>query len=196
MKNIKEKLSLSDIYKELKSLEKKKLKDINIQILRNITIHPIEPFIKYYCANSGYNSLVKFGEFNTILQDANNISEDIVIIFLTLENFSKNLHFNFISLSENQIKNEIQHVIDYVQTTISTIRKKSSSPIILTDFIEPIFPSYGLLDYSILKGEKHNIQKQYELPCVYSKSSPKTLVEPQTIHDTTNKALVDERRID
>jgi len=159
MKNIQEKPSLADIYKKLKSLEKEKLKDIRIQILRNITIHPIEPFIKYYCANSGYNSLIKFGEFDTILQDANNISDDIVIIFLTLENFSKNLHCKFNSLSENQIKNEIQHVIDYIQTTISMIRKKSGSPIIFTDFIEPIFPSYGLLDCSILKGEKHNIQK-------------------------------------
>ena len=39
--------SLPDIYNKLKSLEKKKLKNVSIRILRNITIHPIEPYIKF-----------------------------------------------------------------------------------------------------------------------------------------------------
>ena len=151
--------SLPDIYNKLKSLEKKKLKNVSIRILRNITIHPIEPYIKFYCSNFGFNSSLNHGNYDAILQDANNISEDITVIFLTLENFSQNLTYNFHSISEEQIKIEINHIINYIEATIASIRKVSQSPIILADFIEPTFNSFGLLDHSMLEGEKHSIQK-------------------------------------
>ena len=39
--------------------------------------------------------------------------------------------------------------------TLGDLRKKVSTPIILTDFPEPIHPSLGLIDFSVKNGQTH-----------------------------------------
>ena len=158
MNNFSQKPSLSEIMSHLNSLKLSVLPKIKIQILRNITLEPIEPFLKYYSALEGFNAEINFGKYDSILNDTTNSSGDIIFVFLSIEDFSQNLSFNFNSLSENQIESEKKHLLDYISVCLSNLKKNLNSPIIITDFPEPIHPSLGLFDNSITKGQSHLVQ--------------------------------------
>ena len=53
---------------------------------------------------------------------------------------------------------EKKHLFDYITLCVSNLRKKVSTPIILTDFPEPIHPSLGLIDFSVKNGQTHFFQ--------------------------------------
>lgn len=158
MNNFSQKPTLSEIMNHLNSFNLSVLPKVKIQILRNITLEPIEPFLKYYSALEGFNAEINFGRYDSILNDTSNSSGDIIFIFLLIENFSQNLSFNFNSLSENQIESEKKHLFDYISVCLSNLKKNVNSPIIITDFPEPIHPSLGLFDNSITNGQSHLVQ--------------------------------------
>ena len=64
------KLKLSDIQEKLNNANFSNLEKINISILRNIMVEPIEPFLKYFAYESGFNCKIQFGDYDNIFQEA------------------------------------------------------------------------------------------------------------------------------
>ena len=90
---------------------------LNISILRNIMLEPIEPYLRYLAYEIGYNAHIKFGEYDTIFQEAvgdqNNLlyeAIDCILIFMKLDMFSWDLSRNFAALSGEKIESEFNRV--------------------------------------------------------------------------------------
>lgn len=151
--------SLSDIYASLEAIDRSSLKNVKIQLLRNITVHPIEPFLRYYAAHEGFDTELDHGNYDSILNDAGSVSGDIVIIFFSLETFSPNLALSFNSLTATQIDGEVQRVTAYLATVLQSIRGNSNAPVIITELLEPVLPALGAYDINLANGQLQTIRK-------------------------------------
>ena len=61
---------ISNIKKEISSDKLKLLPGFNISILRNISIESIDIYLKYYLYKIGFNTTIRFGEYDNIIQEA------------------------------------------------------------------------------------------------------------------------------
>ena len=135
----------------------------NISILRNITIEGIEPYLSYVLGSEGHLANVRFGGYDSILQDATNSSEilfeetDFVIIFSFLQTLSPLLSDNYASLSKTEIEGEIQRIGIFIQQVLRSIREKTSAQILWYGFESPVFPAFGIAD-SCLNGQSTAVE--------------------------------------
>ncbi len=149
---------------EIEKLKKNFLgyKPKNITILRNITIEGIEPCLTYVLGSEGHFANVRFGGYDSILQDAMNSSEilsdetDCVIIFSFLQTLSPSLSDSFSSLSKSEIEEEKQRISIFVQKVLRSIREKTSAQILWYGFESPVYPTFGIAD-SLLNGQSHTV---------------------------------------
>lgn len=130
-----------------------KNKLLRISFLNNIVAISIEDFLKYLCASKNLDVEFKFSDFNNIYQEVSkqnsqvvNNEIDIIIIMLKLENISRNLARRFCSLSKKDISDERHYILNFVESTLSEIRKKSNAMVIFHLFETPEYPAYGILD--------------------------------------------------
>ena len=63
-------LSYSEIQDFLDHADLSRLPNLNICVLRNIMIEPIEPYLRYLGYNMGFNVEVTFGEYDNVFQEA------------------------------------------------------------------------------------------------------------------------------
>lgn len=153
-------LSYAEIQEFLSQLDREKYPGLKISILRNITVEPIEPYIRYLAWRAGFDAQVKFGEYDNIFQEASGTSPellapetDFVFVFLKLENLSWDLARNFNALSREQVSAEIARVEDFISGVLAGIRKQSASVIIWLGFELPSYPSLGSLDSQSNEGQ-------------------------------------------
>ena len=94
--------SLLQIQKTLSTSALVDLPKLNIAVLRNIVVEPIEVYLQYFAFQIGFNARVHYGEYDNILQEALNwnITDvkkdelDCILIFIKLENISWDLSRN------------------------------------------------------------------------------------------------------
>jgi len=153
-------LSYAEIQEFLSRLDRGKYPGLKISILRNITVEPIEPYIRYLAWHAGFDAQVKFGEYDNIFQEASGVrpellepATDFVFVFLKLENLSWDLARNFNALSKKRIDDEIERVEDYISSVLAGIRKQSSAAVIWLGFELPSHPSLGSLDSQSSGGQ-------------------------------------------
>ena len=121
-------LSYSEIQDFLNHVDLSQLPKLNICVLRNIMVEPIEPYLRYLGYNIGFNVEVTFGEYDNIFQEAvggqgklfNEVT-DFILIFSQLETLSWDLSRNYIALDKNKIKAEINRIEEYIKSVLSGI---------------------------------------------------------------------------
>lgn len=133
-----------------KDIERPKL---NISILRNITVDPLEKYLQYYGVKSNYDVSIKMGDYDTIMQDAmlnhnNTIADntDVIILFSKLEYLSSINKYSYLELTDEIIENELNSLRQYISSTLSGIRKKSDALILWNSFEYPIFVDNNIVD--------------------------------------------------
>ena len=154
------KLSFAEIQDIINNVHLGKLTPINITILRNITIEPIEPYLKYLAYEIGFNGRVTFGEYDNIFQEAVGGNDqllsketDCVLIFMKLDTLSWDLSRNFAALSADRIKSEEDRIKEYIDNVLSGIRKQTNAMILWHGFEFPPFPALGILDRQDSRGQ-------------------------------------------
>lgn len=150
----------SEIQGILNKLEIEHLPSLNIVILRNIMIEPIEPFLKYFAYEIGFNGNIRFGEYDNIFQetiatesDLISNNTDIVCVFMKLETLSWPLSRNYAGLTAEQIESEMARIREYTSAIISGIRKKTLGVILWHAFEVPSYPALGVWDAQIQDGQ-------------------------------------------
>jgi FkbH-like protein len=140
-------------------LNKIKLEDFpnyRISVLRNITVEPIEIYLKYLFCQNGYHALIKFGGYN-ILEDVYQgdvLKEaDGIIIFLKLENLSKDIVRRFVWLTEKELNCEVRKIKEYIDSVIGVIRKQTNAVILWHSFEMPAYPAFGILESQSYQGQ-------------------------------------------
>jgi FkbH-like protein len=159
-------LSFAEIQGFLNELPSEAQPELHITVLRNITIEPIEPYLRYLAYQIGFDAHVHWGSYDNIIQDA--ISEnsqllnnrtDCVLIFLKLEVISPSLTYYFSSLSIQQIEAELDRILEYVRAILQGIRSQTKAMILWMGFERPVNPALGIVDLQMTSGQTATIQK-------------------------------------
>lgn len=147
--------NLPELQGFIESYESDNLPLLNIVILRNITVEAITPYLQYFSLRMGFNADIKFGGYDNVLQDALdkesnflNKDTDCVMVFSKLETLSPKLANNFTQLEPPEIEKEKDHIKNYIVTTLSGIRSKTSAIINWHSFELPVNPAFGIIDHT------------------------------------------------
>lgn len=154
------KVSYAEIQDILNQANLNQYTALNISILRNIMLEPIEPYLRYLAYEIGFNAHIKFGEYDNIFQEAmgehNNLlyeETDCILIFMKLDTFSWDLSRNFAALSSVKIESESNRVKENIESVLSGIRKKTNAMILWHGFELPPYPALGILDSQNSNGQ-------------------------------------------
>jgi len=99
-------------------------KDFTVDVLSNITVNPIKEILEYSIRTLTLNPIIKFGNYDNIVQDTFSIREtDLVIVFFELINLTENFHIKAELLSAH----EASEIIDKCKRDISLIFSNLSS---------------------------------------------------------------------
>jgi len=145
--------SYSEVLDEIRSRDKIEIPTINISVLRNITLEPfLDTFLKYFLLQIGYKLNIKFGQYDNVFQEAVsgnpdilNETTDYILVFLHLETFSNRLCRNYAALEDNEIEDEKNRIINYIERVLGGIRIQTKAVILWCGFETPVFPLGGIL---------------------------------------------------
>lgn len=137
-----------------------------ISILRSITIEPMLTFIRVKCFENKINPEIYLGNYNIIDQeiiDRNSglysFKPDVLIIFSRPEEIFPKLVDLYIELSSEEVEEEINDVLDKIESLISTFRTNSNAKIILHNFELPEFPIFRIIDNQHDRSQKRVFEK-------------------------------------
>jgi FkbH-like protein len=137
-----------------------KLPPMNISVLRNVTLEPLEPYLRYYAYQCGYNARVLYGGYDTIYQEAVggnksllNETTNVVFVFYKLENLSWILARNYVSLSEKDVQEELSTLKENISRVIQGIRLQTPAMILWHSFEKPLYPALGIWDSQTPLGQ-------------------------------------------
>jgi FkbH-like protein len=152
--------SLADIETALASAESSGLPALDMVVLRNVVVEPIESYYRYLSLQAGFNASVRFGAFDQVYQEAVGGRPDLlgasttcVSVFLTLDVLSWNLARNFTALDRPAIEQEVGRIDGAIRAILAGIRRQTAAMILWHGFDAPLFPAYGIADYQRPDGQ-------------------------------------------
>ena len=155
-----EMMKYSQIHKFLSNADMGHLPKVNLAVLRNVMIEPIDPYLRYFGYQSGLNVNVTFGEYDNIFQEAVGGQGDIVgdhvdvlMVFMKLESLSWTLSRNFTQLNSEQVTGEQERIQGYLLKILTSLRQKTNAAILFHGFEIPVNPAYGILDGQLPTGQ-------------------------------------------
>lgn len=131
---------------------------LDVAILRNVMLEPIEPYLRFLAAGFGFSARVRFGEYDNVLQDASGGAVldgelDCVSAFLLLDTLSPALARGFAGLDAGGIDAEIERVREYCRRTAEGVRGRSDALLLWHGFEPPLYPAFGIADRSLRRGQ-------------------------------------------
>ena len=160
------KITYLEQQKILNDLNLTEYPSINISVLRNITIEPIETSLRFHSYGLGYDSKIQFGEYDNILQDAVgkndnllNANTDCVLIYNYLENLSWDLARNYASLNSERESAEVERISKNIRSIIHGVRNQTNAMILWHNFNMPLYPSLGIYDFQRRDGQYQTIRR-------------------------------------
>jgi predicted enzyme involved in methoxymalonyl-ACP biosynthesis len=150
----KSEMGYADIQSFLNQIQCDTLPVLNITVLRNVILEPVlENYLRYFAVQTGYQAIVKSGEYNNIFQetvggqpDLLNQATDYILVFSRLETLSQNLSRNFLGLSQAEVETEKEHIVNFVRNVLAGIRKQSNTAVLWHSFELPLYPPAGILE--------------------------------------------------
>lgn len=143
----------NEVIQKLKEPIKRKLKQLNITILRNIIVEPIlDVYIKYLLLQEGFRANISLGAYDNIIQDSLkndellNINTNYVLVFLNIEILSNILGREYFSYNNKQIQDEKDRIVNYIKCIIKGIRNQTNAVILWCNFEVPIYSQGGIAD--------------------------------------------------
>jgi FkbH-like protein len=153
-------ISYLQIQEELSSERLSSLQPLNVVILRNVVLEPLEPYLRYMAYQIGFNARCQFGAYDTVYQEAVggekellNEDTDCVLVFLKLETLSWDLARNFAGLSPEQIEAEKERIKDFIGNVLAGIRRQTLAMILWHGFELPLYPALGIVDHQRRTGQ-------------------------------------------
>jgi len=151
-----EELGFSEVVKRTEALDRAEgdWLPLKLAFLRNITIDPMIPYLKYLCYQDGMQAKVFPGEYDTVVQSVIQHGSslyghepDVIAVCLKMENLSDTLATGFSALTAAEIDSEVDRVLGLIDRILHEIREKCTAAVLVHNFETPVHPSYGILDY-------------------------------------------------
>jgi predicted enzyme involved in methoxymalonyl-ACP biosynthesis len=153
-------LSYAQIHHALDAECLSDLPGLDIAVLHNIVVEPIEPYLRYFAYEMRYNARCRFGAYDNVFQEASagksellNERTDCVLVFTRLETLSWDLARNFASLDVDRIRSEKERIVGFIVDTLRGIRAQTPAMIVWCGFEQPVDPAFGILDYQQEAGQ-------------------------------------------
>ncbi|MCX6008163.1 MAG: HAD-IIIC family phosphatase, partial [Chloroflexi bacterium] len=129
------------------------LPPLRVAILRNFTIEPMIPVIKGEIALAGFYPVIYLGDYDAVARDALDpdsalyaFQPDFVVMAQWLETLAPTLVTRFLSLSPEQVNDEVDRVLTTLAANVTALRQHSKAPILLNNFPLPMHTTLGILD--------------------------------------------------
>lgn len=142
------------------------LDKVNISIFRNVSMEFFEPFIRYASALNGLNCVVRFGNYDSIVQDSLAKNSDVitnktdaVLVFTPIVSLSPMLENLFSTLDEIKICEEIKRIERLFFTVCKGIRQQTNATILWAGLEPRVFASNGIMDSQNKNGQNGTIRK-------------------------------------
>lgn len=162
-------VTYSQIQEILNTEDFSKFPPLNIVVLRNVMIDSIVPYLKYLAYQMGFEAKVALGEYDNIVQEAlgrqNGLireDTDCVMVFMRMETLSWNLSRNFVALSADEISRETANIKEHITNVLTGIRKQTNGMILWQNFELPLYPTLGIWDSQLSRGEWNTIRELNE----------------------------------
>ena len=159
-------ISYSQIQDHLNTRDISSLPGLGISILRNVTVEPMEPYLRYFALQMGLNAKVEFGEYDNVFQEAVGEEKhllgegaDIVLVFVKLDTLSPRLARNFASLKTQEIQAEVETVKKFISGVVCGIRSRTKAALLWNGFEQPPSPSRGILDSQEPQGQSGIVEE-------------------------------------
>jgi FkbH-like protein len=155
-------ITYAEIQHQLKVQSQKidKLAKIQVVVLRNVTVEPMEPYLRYLGADIGYNIILSFGQYDNVVQESMGGETvpitgetDYVMVFLSMETLSARLVRRFVEMKMEDIEKEIDGIQSQLSTILFGIRKQTDAVILWHSFESLPYPSLGILDNQRADGQ-------------------------------------------
>ena len=133
---------------------------MNISILRNVTVEPIVPYLKFLAYEIGFAAEILMGDYDNIFQESLGLKKgilekntDCVLIFMKLESLSWNLARNFSALTAEEVQTEVIRIQEIIKNILTGIRNQAEGMILWHGFELPLHPGLGIWDSQIPAGQ-------------------------------------------
>lgn len=149
-------LKTDELIKKVAELERDTVSGnpINVLILRNFTIEPLIPYLKYLSYREKIPCRITLGDYDNILQEVIGSDRallinkpDIVIVCFKPIQFSWQLTLACLEMDQGKLIALERDILGFVRTIVDEIRAKSDCMILIHNFEVPEFTPLGILDY-------------------------------------------------
>jgi FkbH-like protein len=151
-----EALTYSQIQETLNAVDASNLPELNIAVLRNIMLEPIEPYLRYEALQAGYRARISFGGYDNIFQEAVGGDSQLfekkincILVHTHLETLSPNLARTFAGLTRAQTEAEIARLQEFINAVLAGVRRQTDGMILWHSFEIPLYPALGIRDAQI-----------------------------------------------
>lgn len=107
---------------------------IDLLLLNNITINPIKDYLQYTCSQEGIEAEITFGDYDNIVQNANELEVDnkVGLVFWELANCLHGLEYKIESLNQNELLDLETKIQTELRLTFESLSK--ASLVIMNEF--------------------------------------------------------------
>jgi len=136
------------------------LPPLQLTVLRNVMVEPIEPYLRYYAKQIGLRAVARYGGYNTLYQEAVGGAPGLlgetecVLVWVKLENLSWDLARNFNGLMAEEREAELDRVRAQLSEIAAGIRRQTRAAILWFGFELPLQPALGIADGSGEAGQR------------------------------------------
>ncbi len=152
--------SLVEIEDLLAAADTAATEPLRLAVLREVTVEPIDAYLRYLANRDGMNGSVAFGGFGALVQEAVGdagaaLSGDLdaVLVFAPLIAISKALSSNFAALDAQGLQDEVERLKNLFESVAAGIRRQSGAMILWHGLEPPLYPSLGILDAQKRDGQ-------------------------------------------
>lgn len=157
---------LANIHAALANEDTRRLPLLQLAVLRNITVEPMEPYWRYLALGMHMGLGLHFGEFNAVYQecvggraDLLNNKTDAVLVFFFLGSASPALAKRFAALSPAAVAEEITRLKQELTAMIQGVRSQTTAMILWHGFERPLCPGLGICDVQSPFGQTAAVQE-------------------------------------
>ena len=152
--------SLETIHELLSHPADERWPRLRLLVLRNVTLEPMEPYLRFYARRTGLECHVRFGEYDAIVQEAIGGPDDriepvpdMILVVANLAALSPRLSGCFAGLAALDRHHEEERIEQFVATVLSGLRRRTQVAIVWCGFETPGYPALGLFDSQTEEGQ-------------------------------------------
>lgn len=144
------------VTRQIEAVSFKELKSVQLAFLSTFTSELLKPYIVVESAVRGILAVPYFAPFNQLEQqvlDRNSplykSEPDVVVLAMRIEDIAPNLMHRFVTLSENDIKIELDGIETRLQNLIEGLRNFTDTSVLVFNFASPMNLTTDLADPSL-----------------------------------------------